>query len=406
MMKPTEGEGMPERLMGGHTGRMLVSLSFGWLAVSLGRQALPPLLPNIIDDLAISPFQAGVGLTLLWAIYALFHYPGGRLGDELSRKTILVAGLGVLIAGFTLLTMASTYPLFLIAVSVVGIGTGLYFVPMRAHISSLFVERRGQAFGVNGAFGHTGSGLGGVIAIAVVSVATWRGAFLPVIVGLGAVAVLIHRWSREPYVVSGVDFELRDTVARVFRSPRVARLVVAYSLYAFANQAIMGFLPTFLQVDRGFSPALASATFASLFAVGIVVGPLSGGLGDRLHHFTVAAGSLGLALLGLVGMLVMSTAPLIVGSVFVFAVGMRAFSPVMQAYVMGLFPDANVGGDFGAFKTVYILVGSVGPTYVGFVAERATYTFAFTGLGACLVLATFILGWIAVQQEGVQYEMS
>jgi len=398
MMNATDGDGTSEQLMSGHTGRMLVSISLGWLIVSLGRQTLPPLLPNIIEDLAITPFQAGIGLTLLWAFYALLHYPGGRWGDELTRKTVLVAGIGVLMLGFALLTVATTYPLFLVALSVAGIGTGLYFVPMRAHISSLFVVRRGQAFGVNGALGHAGSALGAVVAIAAVSVTTWQGAFLPVIIGLGLVAVFIHRWSRERYVVSRVEFGLRDTVTRVFTSVRVARLVVAYSLYAFTNQAIIGFLPTFLRTERGFSPALAGTTFASLFVIGIVVGPLSGSLGDRLHHFTVAAGSLGVALAGLVGLLITPNTALVVGGVIVFATGMRAFSPVMQAYVMGIFPEANVGGDFGAFKTIYILVGSLGPSYVGFVAERATYALAFSGLVACLLTSTIILGWIAVQQ--------
>jgi len=57
------------------------------------------------------------------------------------------------------------------------------------------------------------------------------------------------------------------------------------------------------------------------------------------------------------------------------------------------FDDANMAEDFGTFKTVYAIVGSLGPVYVGFVAEQLNYVAAFTGSTLCLVVSASILYW-------------
>ena len=156
-------------------------------------------------------------------------------------------------------------------------------------------------------------------------------------------------------------------------------------LYALTWQSTNGFLPTFLQAEKGFSVALASTGFAVLFAVGMTVKPISGALGDRIGRTTVAVGSLLLGLLGLVGLLLAEHTALIFGGIVVFSAGLMSFPPVMQAYLMDLFPDESMGGDLGGMRTLYIGVGSLGPTYVGYVGGAANYTVAFAGLTACLL---------------------
>jgi len=89
-----------EPLLTGHSGRILTALSVGWLTIQVGRQAIPPLLPEIVRRLGLTPFTAGAGLTLMWICCAICHYPGGRLSDRLTRKTVLMGGLVILTAGF------------------------------------------------------------------------------------------------------------------------------------------------------------------------------------------------------------------------------------------------------------------------------------------------------------------
>jgi hypothetical protein len=63
----------------GTDGWVLVTLSAGWLAVRLSREAIPPLIPTLIDDLQTSPSTAGFSLTEYSHVYALSQYPDGRL---------------------------------------------------------------------------------------------------------------------------------------------------------------------------------------------------------------------------------------------------------------------------------------------------------------------------------------
>ena len=373
-----------ERLVGGYTGRLLLSASLGWAAIQAGRLVLSPLLPAISDDLGIGATRAGFALTILWGLYALLQYPSGRLSDALSRKTLLVAGLSLVLVGFLALGAAPTYPLFLAGAAVVGVGAGLYPTAARALVSDLFVERRGRAFGL-----HTGSGdFGGVaasgLAAAALAVATWRASFLPVVVVLAAVVVALHRFSDERYVVARPSLGLATTVRRLLADSELRLLLVAYVLFAFSWQSTTGFLPTYLLDGKGFDQFVATVAFAVLFGVGMLAKPAAGALGDAVPRTLLAPVLLVLAA-GSLGVVVAAPGPFVaVAGVVVFAVGLMAFPPVMQSYLMDTFPDESAGGDLGAYRTIYIGLGALGPTYVGAVAETVDYRLAFLGILACL----------------------
>ncbi|MFB6192286.1 MAG: MFS transporter [Haloarculaceae archaeon] len=380
-----------ERLVTGYTGRLLLAASVGWAFIQVGRLSISPLLPAIIADLDLSSTRAGLAITVLWGLYALLQYPSGRLSDRLSRKTPLVVGLVLVCVGFLLVSGAPTYLAFLGGAAVVGIGAGLYPTPARGLVSDLFVERRGQAFGIHTASGDVGGVIAAGLATAVLAVATWRAAFAPVIAVLLAVALSLHVWSREGYVLATVELALGATGRRLFGEPRLRRLLGAYALYAFTWQAAAGFLPTYLRVSKGLAPAVANAGFAALFVVGAAVKPVAGGLGDRLSRERFAAAVLAGAAAALVGLLFASGALAATAAVVCFAAGLMAYPPVMQAHLMDSFPTDSMGGDLGAMRTVYIGLGALGPTYVGAVADALDFTVAFAGLVGCLLASSLLL---------------
>jgi MFS family permease len=382
-----------ERLVRGYAGRLLLACSLGWLGLSVGRFALAPMLPAIIPALSISRFEAGLALSALWGCYALTQYPGGRLSDELSRKTLLVAGLGLLVVGFAVFVVPGGYAAFVVGAATVGVGAGVFSTPTKALITDMIADRRGEAFGVQTAASDAGGALAGSVAVAALAVATWRAAFLPVLAVVGAALVLIHVWSREAYSVSGAELDLGGTVRRLAVDGDIRNLTLVYALFSLAWQGTTSFLPAFLQAEKGFSSGLASGAFAALFAVGIAVKPVAGGLGDRRTHAGVAAASLAVGIAGLSGVIALGTDLLVVGAVVAFAAGFMAFPPVMQTYLMTTFPDDSMGGDMGATRTVYLGVGSLGPAFVGFVAERGGYAPAFAALTGCLAAAVALLLW-------------
>lgn len=180
----------------------------------------------------------------------------------------------------------------------------------------------------------------------------------------------------------------------MFATRRIRRLVVAFSLLAFANEGAIAFLPTFLQIEKGLAPAFASNAFAAFFVVGMLVNPFAGGLGDRFGPLRVATAA-GLVSAAGAGLLVLAEGrPLAFAGVAVLAVGLTANWPVMLAHLMDAVPSSSVGGDFGAVGTVFIAVGSLGPGYVGLVAERAGFESAFAGLVACLLAYAGVTSWL------------
>lgn len=390
-MSDDEPGGDGEPIVRGYAGRLLLAVSIGWLAIQAGRLVLSPMLPTVSAELGMSSTEAGIVFTVIWGLYAILQYPSGRLSDVLSRRLLLVTGLGCVALGFALLGLAPNYLIFLGGAVVVGVGAGLYPTAARALISDLYVRRRGQAFGL-----HTASGdLGGVgaagLAAVVLAMAIWRAAYAPVILVVLSMGVALHVWGQEEYAVGGVDLDIAKTARRLFAQPTLRRLLVAYTLYAFVWQAATGFLPTYLRVGKGFPPWVGTVAFAMLFAVGVVVKPLAGGLSDRVRRDRLAPAVAGVGAVALLGVVLAPGVLTALGTVVVFSAGLMAFPPVMQAHLMDTFPTDSAGGDLGAMRTVYIGLGSLGPTYVGATADLISYRVAFVGLalflGASAVIA-------------------
>lgn len=63
----------------------------------------------------------------------------------------------------------------------------------------------------------------------------------------------------------------------------------------------------------------------------------------------------------------------------------------MQAYVLDSLPNPNTAEDFGTFRVVYLLIGSLFPLYGEFISEITIFNLAFLSLGLMLVLGLIVL---------------
>lgn len=393
-------ESPPAGAYHGHAGAMLAVLSVGMAASVASRLVLSPLLPTIIADLSVSRFAAGLALSAMWALFALGQFPSGRLSDELTRKTVIVAGLAVLSVGCVVLAAAPGYAAFVVGAGLLGVGGGLFPTAGYALVSDLFERRRGTAFGI-----YSGSlNVGGVVApgLAVVALAAagWRASFVPLVAVVVAVTVAIHRLSAEPYDLSRADVAARETAGRLLGAPRFRRVLVAFVLFSVVWQGTTSFLPAFLRAEKGFSPGLANAAFALLFVVGAASNPLASALGDRYGHLRLATLAAAVAAAGLVAVTVSETTVAVAAGIVVFAVGLESFWPLSTAHVMDRFPAESRGGDLGAVRSTFVLLGSVGPAYVGYVAGAIDYGAAFAGFAACLLASAAVLAWSVGSSPG------
>lgn len=380
-----------ERLLTGATGRLSLVLAAGWFAILLGRSAIPPLVPNLIESLAVTPSGVGVALTVMMATHSLLQYPGGRTSDQLTRTTVIVAGLAAVAGGFVLVGTATSYPRLLVGVFILGVGSGLYFSPARAFLSDLYRDRLGQALGLQTMAGLTASALAGGLATVAVAVAVWRTTFVVPFALVCLVGVSLHLTSHEGYRLARVDLEVRETVGRLATSRTVGLLLAVATLRAFANQGVLGFLPLYLQTAKGFSAAAANLSYGGLFVTGAVVSPFAGRLSDRFPRRAVLLVLLSSFALGIATIVLAGDRGSVVGGVVLVGVGTWGFAPVMQSTLLARFSAASSGGDFGALKMVYTGLGSLGPTYLGVVASAVGYGVAFGGLAVGLAAAVGLL---------------
>lgn len=383
--------GESERLLAGYAGRMFVGVSLAWAVLQIGRFLLPPLLPAVIDETGISVGAAGVVLGILQLTYAVTQYPSGRYSDAVGRSGFVVGGLLVVAAGFLVLSATTTFAVLLAAAAVLGVGKGLYAIPSRALLADLFTERRGRALGVYTA----GTDVGGVVAAGVATVVLasvgWRAPFLPIAGVLLALTALLFVWNREPVSGDRPTLALRATVDRLTTNRRQRETLVAYALLFFMVNGFINFLPTYLTQAKGISPTAASAGYALVFVVGMVVKPVAGTLSDRFGRATVSVAGLVLAAVSLVALLLVGSLAFIVPVVALLAAGYKTQFPLADATLMDAAPTANAGGDLGAARALFLSAGSLGPVFVGTVAERASYGLAYAGLSVCLVVAAVVL---------------
>lgn len=383
-----EGE---ERLAVGQSGQLFITMSAAWGILALGQQALPPLLPSIISGLEITPFLAGIALSVMWGGLAIFQYLGGRIANELSIKTALLAGIGILVGGFFLLSLTVSYPIFLFAMALLGIGGGVYLIAMRVAIAMLFVERRGQAFGINLAVGMGGNILAAGAATLIIAVTIWQALYLPLAVIIFGIGVLLHLWIPQSYRFARVPLQLSTTIARVFETRKMRVLVLVYGLYAIAWQGLIGFFPTYLQVVNSLPAVQANTAFAAIFLIGMVMSPVAGRLSDLYSRPLMGSISLIVTGVGVVILVLTSSVPGVVGAIVLLGIGLHGFPATMQAYLMDSFPDRSLGSDFGAFRTAYTGIGSIGPAFVGYLSEIANFPTAFTGIATCLSISLVLL---------------
>lgn len=396
-----------ERLVGGYTGRMLGSLALAWATLQTGRFLLSPLLPAIIESLSITKATAGVALGAFQLTYAATQYPSGRLSDAFTRASLLLPGLGVLVAAFALLSVAGTYAAFVGAVVLLGVGKGLFAIPSRALVSDLFIERRGQAFGLYTAGTDVGGTLSALIAFLVVgggaalfagdslaaplAAADWRTPFVPVAAVLAVAGLLYAAWNGESLSLGRANIGLTATVRRLATTREQRETLFAFSLFYFMVGAWINFLPTYLVEAKGLPEPLPQLLFAVVFVVGMGVKPLSGAASDRFPRRMVAVAGLVLAIAALVAVTLAESVVGIAAAVALFALGYKAQFPVVDAVLLDAAPEANAGGDLGAARALFLGVGAFGPVYMGTVSTAVGYGVALAGLVACLAVAAAVL---------------
>ncbi len=304
------------------------------------RQAIFALFPLLHADLHLSDLQlALVGSSFMW-VYAVFGLFAGWLGDWLSRKRLIAAGLLLWIFVTATTVIAQNYRQLVLLRGFGGLSEACFFPAAMSLISAYHgPQTRSRAMSILQSAVYTGTIAGGTIASLMGVCFGWRSNFML----FGALGLLLfiallvflkeptretaHEADNKPARVA-----LSTLLSDILTEPLALRLMAGFIGANFVAMIFMVWLPSFLYRKFNMSLTMAGVTSTLYLQLGSVAGVLLGGvIADMLVRRNRG------------GRMLTQACGLLLGAPFLFLTGNAASFGALIAGMMG----------FGFCKGIY-----------------------------------------------------
>lgn len=362
---------------------------------------LPPLFPLLMPDFGFGYTEAGLLMTVFFAISGIGQAFAGIVVDRHGARRVLMAGVGLLALSGVLLSAASGYVGLVAAVALAGVGNSVFhpadFALLNKKVSP---ARLGYAFSVHGLSGNLGWAIGAAISGTALAWWGWRGAGLAaaLVAALTVSALAVAR----PLLDDGPKVGAGGTAAAgpVFGFLRVGVVWLAFLFFLLITAAFGGlqsFSAPVLGGIYGLSPGVAVAALTG-YLLGSAGGMIAGGFVAVRVHSHDRTVSLALGMAALFALLVStglpppwSVLPLMAG----IGIGVGLAGPSRDLLVRRAATDAVPGGKASpAFGRVYGFVYSgldvglaLGPVAFGMLLDAGGRDGVLPGVALLQILA-------------------
>lgn len=359
---------------------VLFSISLSHLLNDMMQSVIPSIYPIVKDKYNFSFTQIGF-ITLAFQLTASILQPFvGAYTDKNSKPFSLTLAMTFTLAGIIALSFASSFSAFLIAVTLIGLGSSV-FHPEASRVAYLASGgKKGLAQSIFQVGGNAGSALGPLLAAVVVLphgqlAIVWFG--LAALVGI-IVLFAIGKWYQERIQLrksnpAHVLTELAPGISktRVIVSLAIL-LILIFSKYIYL--ACMTNYFTFYLIEKFNVTVADSQYYLFAFLAAAAIGTIIGGpIGDRFGRKYVIWFS------------ILGVAPftLLIPHV-------NLFWTITLAVIVGVIIAS-------AFSAILVFATDLVPGKIGMIAGLFFgFMFGVAGIGSA------ILGWVA-DQEGIEY---
>jgi MFS family permease len=342
--------------------------------------------------------------------------PGGTLIDRIGPRRAMVGVLASSIVGETVMAFASTLPVAILGVAIVGGGFGLGWPAVQALISSVVPsEIRARYFGMNFSLLNLGIGVGGIIGGMVVDVdrpftfqAMYLGNAVSYLPGLFLMLVPL-RHVGGPVRASHEDAEPGAvSYLAVLRAPAMGTLsalmfVSAFVGYAQLNSGMPAYARAVSEVStRGLGLAFAANTLVIVLLQLLVLQRIEGKRRTRVIVVMAIIWAVSWALLGASGLVpgTLGATLLVAGCASVFALGETLLQPTMPAIVNDLAPDHLRGRYNGLTAGSFQGASILGPIVAGFLVGHGLHLpYLVVLVGGCGLVAWLSVGRLERQLD-------
>jgi len=167
----------------------LLVLGLGLAIVIIDTTIVNVAIPSIRSEFGASLRQLQWVNSLYSLVFAALIVTWGRIGDQIGRKRLFIAGVATFVVGSALAGSASNISFLIVARAFQGIGAAMTSPSTLSIVSSSFTGRaRGVAFGIWGAIAGAAAALGPVLGGWLTTNLSWRWAFL-VNLPIGLIAI-------------------------------------------------------------------------------------------------------------------------------------------------------------------------------------------------------------------------
>ena len=251
----------------------------GGLVAGAYMTKVPPALPQMRAELALSLVEATFIVTTFNVLGMVVGMLAGMLGDRYGRKRFALTGLGLMAIGGLGGAVVNDFTALLASRFVEGVGFILFVVPAPALMSTMATNARdrAKALSIWSAYMPTG----GTIALlaAPLFIASWSWRALWVSLALAAVAAAVLFARSVPAAARAQVSSLR-LVVESLKQPGNIAMALLFAFYVAQWTSVMVWLPTFL-AERGLSTAAASIATALMVLVNAPGNLLGGWLLSR-----------------------------------------------------------------------------------------------------------------------------
>ncbi len=166
---------------------LTTNLANGWASFGV-RNALIPLF--VVEALRRDPLWTGVGFAVVSVVQALALLPAGRIVDTRGRRVGMAGGAAVVTASMVLLTVASSLPVYLAAMVLLGAGASFLGVAPGAVVGDVAGGRSGTVVAAYQMSRDLGTIIGPLVAGALAQSLSYGSAFGVTAAIIGTAALL------------------------------------------------------------------------------------------------------------------------------------------------------------------------------------------------------------------------
>jgi MFS transporter, FSR family, fosmidomycin resistance protein len=377
---PTYADSVAEKRRGVKTATLgvLMAVSASHMLNDVMQSLAPALYPVFREKMALSFFQTGVITFVFQATASLLQPFIGLVTDRRPINALLPAGMAFTLIGLIGLAFADTYPLLLIAVALIGVGSAIFHPEASRVARAASGGRHGFAQSLFQVGGNFGQSTGPLLAAFVVVPFGQRSVLAFTAFALTAVVLLtgVSRWfAAHRAKPKTSDAAPRQALPRALVRRTLAVLIIMLFSKVLYLASIGSYYTFYLM--QTFSVSLqTSQMMLFVFLAAVAAGTFLGGpIADRVGAKFVIWGSI----LGVLPFtLLLPHLGLITTAICSIAIGLiisSAFSAIV-VYAQELTPG-NVGAVAGLFFGLSFGLGGIGAALLGFIADRTSLTFVY-----------------------------